>query len=281
MRRQRESYDPQRYWDAQHVDGSLRAVGQTGLPDDLNAWLYRIGRRNVVRFLARSGISRPLDAPVLDVGAGTGFWAQLWLDLGAREVDGVDLSPRAVDRLRARFPRGRFSVADVSATSFAAPRSDYPLVTVMNVLLHVPDETGFSTAVRNITSLVPPGGHVLVADAALVRPPVRTAAPGATSIARPVEDFVRTFAAGGLDLVAIAPSTVIGANPIDARSRAGLFAWSLPWQVVRAVSSLGPRAAGAAGRVLAAVDPLLLRTSAAPSGKLMLFRRAGSAAPRS
>ena len=101
--------DPAAYWERQHEATTLRAVGQAGLPEELNRWLYRIGRRNVLAFLARNGI-RTLDGlTVFDVGSGTGYWAATWLSMGASRVDGCDFAAGAVERLREQYPSATFT----------------------------------------------------------------------------------------------------------------------------------------------------------------------------
>ena len=98
------AYDPQEYWTTLHRDASLRAVGQSGLPADLNVWLYRIGRRNVRAFMRRQGLADLTGLSVLDIGSGTGFWIDVWRSMGAGAIDGVELVPAAVERLRQHFP---------------------------------------------------------------------------------------------------------------------------------------------------------------------------------
>jgi SAM-dependent methyltransferase len=243
------------------------------LPVELNEWLYRIGRRNVIRFLAHHGIRAPLAGRVLDVGAGTGYWTALWLAMGAREVDGYDLVPLAVERLRRQFPGGRFNVGDLSEPNAFPPDVQYDFVTAMNVLLHITDDTGFEHAAQNLATVVAPGGHLLIADAAIRHGDPRTRSRQAASRTRLVTEYKRALEENGVQLLAIGASTVIGANPIDAPSRLALAAWSVPWRAIRLVSALGSRPAAAAGRVTAGLDRVLMQTGAAPSGKLMLFRR--------
>ena len=94
------AYDPQEYWTTLHRDASLRAVGQSGLPAVFNVWLYRIGRRNVRAFMRRHGLADLTGLSVLDIGSGTGFWIDVWRSMGASAIDGVELVPAAVERLR-------------------------------------------------------------------------------------------------------------------------------------------------------------------------------------
>jgi SAM-dependent methyltransferase len=277
--RRSDIYDPHQYWEEQHRIGTLQAVGQSGLPPELNEWLYRIGRRNVLAFMRRNGISRPLNDSVFDVGAGTGYWTELWKSMGATSVDGCDMVPVAVERLRNRFPAGDFFVADVSEQALPTDRR-YGLVTVMNVLLHITPDDAFVRATKNIAGTVRSGGHLLLAEAATRhRPMARSTDRRDSSRARLVSDYVSAFEAHGLRLIAMSPSTVIGADPIDAANLLALAAWSIPWKIITIASAIGPRAAEATGRTVDRIDRVLMRTGAAPSGKLFLFRRPSTQAP--
>ena len=138
--------DPTAYWERQHEASTLRAVGQAGLPEELNRWLYRIGRRNVLAFLARNGI-RDLDGlAVFDVGSGTGYWAATWLSIGAARVDGCDFVAGAVERLREQYPGSTFSLGDIAEPGTIPADRGYPFVTTMNVLLHILDDDRFAAA---------------------------------------------------------------------------------------------------------------------------------------
>jgi len=97
-------------WNERYATGDL--PWDTGSPDEL-----------LVAFV---GAGRVAPGPALDVGAGTGTDA-LWLARQGFDVLGVDLSPLAVERARAKLPspspRCRFEahdfLADPPAGSFA------------------------------------------------------------------------------------------------------------------------------------------------------------------
>ena len=251
------------YWEGQHERGGLRSVGQSGLSEGLNRWLYRTGKRTLTRFTRQVELSR-----VFEAGAGTGYWTSYWLARGARKVDGCDLVPIAVERLSERFVgRGTFVVADLAAAYPPLPDS-YSTVTAMNVLLHIRDEDAFDRAAANLARLVDHGGHLLIADPVLLEgPPVLAD----TSRTRPLNRYVDVMHEHGLELAAVAPTTVLGADPIEARGsweRRVSRGW---WRLVKAADRRGlGRIAGIAIYLL---DPIALRTGWAPTGKFLLFRR--------
>jgi SAM-dependent methyltransferase len=57
--------------------------------------------------------ARPHCRTLLDVGCGTGEHARLLSEVHGFEVDGVDIDPQMVALARAKWPRGRFDVADM------------------------------------------------------------------------------------------------------------------------------------------------------------------------
>ncbi len=267
------AYDPQEYWTTLHREASLRSVGQSGLPVGLNAWLYRIGRRNVRAFMRAHGLADLSGLAVLDIGSGTGFWIDVWQAMGAAAVDGAELVPAAVERLRERFPGSTFTVGDIADTGILPDDERFDFVAVMNVLLHVVDDERFAAAAANVAATVRPGGRLLLAEPALARAgSLRPPRPGASSVARPIGTYRAAFEAGGLRLLAVDPSTVVGANPIETADPR--YRWyAAAWKRVGRWARRWPRLAGIIGLGLAVVDRVLMATGAAPSGKLILFER--------
>ena len=210
---------------------------------------------------------------VLDIGSGTGFWIDVWRAMGASAVDGVELVPAAVDRLRDRFPGSAFTVGDIAETGVLPDDQRFDFVAVMNVLLHVVDDDRFAAAAANIAATIRPGGRLLLAEPALARAgSLRPARPGASSVARPIGTYRAAFEAGGLRLLSVGPSTVVGANPIEAADPR--YRWyAAAWKRVGRWARRWPRLAGIIGLGLAVVDRVLMATGAAPSGKLILFER--------
>lgn len=266
-----QPFDANAYWARLHKESSLRAVGQSGLPLELNRHLYAIARRNVLRFVRRQNIAAPPPRRVFEAGAGTGFWIALWTSLGATTVDGCDLASAAVERLRASFP-GSFSTGDLADAAVVPADGSYDLVTAMNVLLHILDDDRFETALRNLAAAVAPGGSLLLAEPALTGSPEPVLRPGASSRARTLSRYVQALEPAGLELVRVEPSTVVGANPIEqAHPRYGVYL--AVWRRVARWSKRGPRWANAVGAGLEILDRFLLPTGEGPSGKLILFRR--------
>lgn len=269
------SYDPRDHWARLHARGDLSSVGQSGLPADLNAWLYKALERRVRWFVRRY---HALDGmrSVFDVGSGTGYWVRVWHDMGVPRVDGCDLVPAAVERLETEFgARGdRFVAADIGAPDPGLPAGPYGLVSVMNVLLHLTDDEAFRRALANIAALVAPGGRLILVEPILVDPTYeRPATETQTSRARVFAAYRDPLRAAGLELVELRGALAMANNPIEAGSRAAYDRYLRWWRWVARRAKSSPRSIRWLGPLMLVLDRLALATGAAPSSKIVLFRR--------
>lgn len=275
----RAPYVPSQYWRRLHTRGDLTAVGQSGLPVEINASLYATLARNLDRFLRRHDVRLEPPQSAFEVGAGTGYWLPHWRSLGAARVDGCDLVQEAADRLNASMApeQGRFHAMDISQRECTLGES-HAFVAVLNVLLHIMDEERFDTALANVASLVAPGGWLFLAEPMLThsgweRPPDVKA----SSRSRPADRYVRPLEDAGLRLVAIEAGTAVGSNPIEARSRLEYAAFRGWWMFMAGATRLAGWNSIWLGPIVLALDPLLLRLGAAPTTKFALFHRPGTA----
>ncbi|MCW2854249.1 MAG: methyltransferase domain protein [Nocardioides sp.] len=269
------------YWGAWHGRGDLRAVGQTGLPVAANAWIYRCIERNLRGFARRHGLHEGGGRRMLEIGVGTGYWIDLWESLGW-QVDGCDLVPEAVRRLRRSRPRGHFWRADVSRpagvllTSRGAAEEGYDLVTVTSVLLHVTRPQAFRRALANAAAAVRPGGHLLLVEPVLtLRARQDPYDPAKHSRARVLRSYVGPLRQHGLELVALEATTVLAANPLEARSPRRLRMYERWWRLVRSTRAR-PWLLKGLGPAMYVGDGLLMRTGEAPTSKVLLFRKKGA-----
>jgi SAM-dependent methyltransferase len=106
-----------------------------------------------------ASLARPYlgDDPV-EVGSGTGTFAEIWLDAGLRRLTVSEIDPDMLDRLRLRFaddPRVHVEQVDLQE----APHASYSALVGLNVLEHVEDD---EAGLRAASRLVRPGGAVLM-----------------------------------------------------------------------------------------------------------------------
>ncbi|MDQ3128604.1 MAG: class I SAM-dependent methyltransferase [Chloroflexota bacterium] len=270
-------YSASDYWTDLHRRDDISAVGQSALPPAINRWLYRILARNLRAFLGRTGLVAAPPARMFDAGSGTGEWLPFWRELGIARIDGCDFVPAAVDRLNTRHgSTGTFSVAELGRPDGSdLPTGErYPLVTVMNVLLHITDDERFAAAIGQIAELVEPGGLLLLVEPILLDPTfARPFDPAMTSRARSLDDYARPCRAAGLEQVVVAAATVLANNPIEAGSERAYLRYLRAWRWLARRTKRSPASARWIGPLLMTADGIAMRTGAAPTSKLALFRR--------
>jgi ubiquinone/menaquinone biosynthesis C-methylase UbiE len=95
---------------------------------------------------------------ILDYGCGVGSWVPiLTRAFSAAKLCGIDISTKAIERARTRFPQHRFQVFDGNRAPFAEETFD--LVFSYHVLEHVAD---IDSAIGDISRLLVPGGYAVV-----------------------------------------------------------------------------------------------------------------------
>lgn len=273
------TYDPKDYWRNLHGRRGLSGVGQSGLGDEINTWIYRTIRRNVRGFARRHDLrAKPSADRLLEVGVGSGYWLPMWHDLGW-DVDGCDLVPDAVERLRADRPDQRFWVADVGSEEgiFAqagGPAEQYDVVTALSIVLHVTRDDAFDRALANLAGAVRPGGRLLMMEPVLTHRKKEAAYdPEKHSRARLLRSYQEPLESKyGLVLEAVAPATVLAANPLERGRRIKLPHYQRWWRLVQRTRER-PGAVRWVGPAMYGLDRLALRLGESPTAKLMLYRK--------
>ena len=143
------------------------------------AWHFargKLGHDPVFRHLLASGLI-PQDARVLDIGCGQGLlasllracaamrasgeWPQAWPPPpAARQLTGIELMPRDVERARAALGEGggtRFVCGDMRTEAF--PPCD--TVVILDVLHYIP-HTEQDAVLRRVRDALAPGGRLLL-----------------------------------------------------------------------------------------------------------------------
>jgi hypothetical protein len=133
-----------------------------------------------------------------------------------------------------------------------------------------------------VAGLVGPGGRLLLVepillDASYERPPTETQ----TSRARPFAAYRDPLLAAGLELVEIRGALAMANNPIEAGSRAAYDRYLRWWRWVARQAKTSPGRIRWIGPLMLLLDRVVLATGAAPSSKIVLFRRPASGASTS
>jgi len=194
------TYRPQEFWERRLSEQfDLRGTGEVGLSLAYNRACYRLRRRVLERTLREAGID-PAGRAVLDVGCGTGFFTEFYLERGAK-VTGLDMAPTSIARLAERFPQARFILADVSE---AALDERFDIVNAFDVLYHITDDHRWAAAVEHLARAVAPGGVLLVTD-------LFSEQPGAAEHVRmrPISRYRAVLESAGLTLGPARPTHVL------------------------------------------------------------------------
>ena len=104
--------------------------------------------------------ARPHTRTLLDVACGTGEHARYLSEVHGFDVDGVDISPEMLARARAKCPRGRFDVADM--TNFHLGRCYDGLLCMFGAIGHVVTLPRLHATLACLRAHLAPGGVAVV-----------------------------------------------------------------------------------------------------------------------
>lgn len=180
-------YRAEAYWRARHQKHGfdLRGVGHVGLSRQQNERMYEEARQVFLDLCRNEGVDFAR-ARMLDIGCGTGFYAQAFLDQGGRHYTGIDITDALFGELEQRFAGFVFRKLDVTSGQLDG---SYDLITMIDVSQHIVDDGKFSRALRSIRRCLAPGGVAVVT--AWLHP--RRIRQRRHQAARPWADYLREF----------------------------------------------------------------------------------------
>jgi len=116
------------------------------------------GQAGQVADLVRRAL--PHSRTLLDVACGTGEHARYLSEAHGFEVDGIDISPEMIARARAKCPRGRFDIADM--TSFHLGRRYDGVFCMSGSIAHTVTMPRMREALACLRDHLVPGGVAIV-----------------------------------------------------------------------------------------------------------------------
>lgn len=191
------TYDPKQYWE--HRLGScfsLRGVGHIGFSESYNTWLYRRKKRCIKSCFGNTTLK---GKHVLDVGCGTGFFVEWYLQQGAN-VCGIDITEVSIQQLQQRYTC-EFFIQDITAPEYR-PYREFDVVNMWDVVYHIVEPTAFDQAFDNISSSLKEGGLLLFTDWFGAVSDVRIAE---HVQARCLDTYQKILPQKGFELVAVRP----------------------------------------------------------------------------
>lgn len=145
---------------------------------------------------------------------GTGFYVENWLKLGVKDLAASDITNAAVDRLRDRHPGIAVHRVDVGGDVSILQPASFDAISAFDVLFHIVDDEAFARAIRNMASLLKPGGALIFSDN-FVHSERRAARHHVSRSRREIEAAV---ADAKLEIVTRRPAFVLMNDPVDTRS---------------------------------------------------------------
>ena len=184
-----------------------------GLGQIYNHWLYKIRVSAVNRAIRRMKI-RTRGQNILDVGSGTGFWLAYWKRKGVAKLAGLDITEKAIMQLRQRYPDMALYRDDIARPGFKLSTT-FDIISAFDVLFHITDDQGWSTALENIGQHLKPGGYLLITDLFLHSKDFR----GFHQASRGLSEYEARLEALGIKVLARFPVFVFAHPPLDASGK--------------------------------------------------------------
>lgn len=157
------SFDPVDYWNKRlDKEFTLKGVGHTTFSNSYNRWLYARKERILNQIFARLP-EKLAGRQVLDIGCGTGFFVQRYLDQGAN-VTGVDISRKSIEELSRKHTGSEFRELNISAVNGRLTDRNFDIINMWDVMYHIVDDRGFEEACANIASMSKEGTRFIVTD---------------------------------------------------------------------------------------------------------------------
>jgi SAM-dependent methyltransferase len=259
-------FDAKGYWENRlSRDYSLHGVGRLNWGLHYNKWLYKV-RRSVFLRALRDTVDTFKDASALDIGSGTGFYLDLWRELGAGRITGADITDVAVARLREKYPDHSIYQLNIGTGTGELRGQQFDIVSCMDVLFHIVDDEQYENAFKNIYSLLKPGGVFVFTDLFLHEETRRAS----YIVHRTLQSITSVYQRAGFDAVERRPAFVLMNEPLDSKKRLLKLYWRLLQKAVLRV-----RAAGVvAGAILYPVELVLTRAlKESPATEIMLCRK--------
>jgi SAM-dependent methyltransferase len=260
------TFNPKAYWQErlQSNYGPV-GVGDNRFGTRYNEWLYRV--RKVV-FLRKMGAMR-IDfskAEILDIGPGTGFYVDRWTELQVKHITGADITSVVVERLSQKYPDAEFLQMDIGGDIATLGNRHFDIVSAFDVLFHIVDDERFAQAIKNIYSLVKPGGYFVFSDNFLHGDTVR----GRDQASRSLGEIELLVKAAGFEIVERSPMFVVMAYPVDSSSRL----WQKLWLVAIRLSTITEISGYLVGMLLYPIELICLSVfRESPTTEMMICRK--------
>jgi len=156
------TYEPKQFWESR-LDRyfSLKGVGHIGFSESYNKYLYKRKKRVIEYALKDIELKKK---SVLDIGCGTGFFIDWYLQHGAN-VCGIDITNISIERLKQKYQCNEceFYLQDITSLDYKLNKK-FDIVNMWDVIYHIIEPNHFEQALDNITNSIKDNGLLLFTD---------------------------------------------------------------------------------------------------------------------
>ena len=253
------------YWEKQlNNNNDLQGIGYLSLGKNYNSWMYKI-RRSIVSTKLRRLITNMNSIEVLDIGTGSGFYIDVWKELGVKDIMGCDITSITVKSLRNLHSKANFIEFDLSS-DFIPLAKQFDYVTAFDVLMHIQEDDKYAKAIGNIYNLLKPGG-LFVFSENFVR---RKSYSNKFQSIRSLSEVQLLLQATGFEILGRSPMFYLMNTPSDSD---GIMINRF-WRLIKKISSKGEIFGSLIGFALYPIELLLISTSKeSPSTEIMVCKK--------
>lgn len=136
----------------------------TSHDDQRRFWNKEASRARFSHPLKRGWLGQVVqsNSAILDYGCGYGRTIETLLEMGFRDVTGLDVSQRMLDRARSKMPGVRLVLTDGMPSPFED--ASFDLVILFAVLTGLPGDQQQRALIEDVHRLLRPSGHLYVSD---------------------------------------------------------------------------------------------------------------------
>ena len=255
------------YWEKRLQDSfNLRGVGYKRMGVSYNKWMYNVRRQIFNKSIGRLNMKWSQN-DVLDIGSGTGYYIDLWKELGVANISGCDITEVAVSELNGKYRDSSFYIQDISdCLTDELAQNKYHSISAFDVLFHIVDDERFKKALENIYTLLLPGGYFILSDNFIHAETKR----GTHHVNRSVYEFEFVLSEVGFKVMSRIPSFYLMNEPVDTDSDFLKRFWNFQLRIVSRGDWLG----NILGLILYPLELLILNfVKEGPSTELMICRK--------
>lgn len=179
-------YRAESFWRRRHqrYQFDMRGVGNCGRSHAENVRDYQEATRVFLELCRGNDVDFP-HTSMLDIGCGTGHYAEVFQAGGGTRYLGVDIADALFPELESRHPGFAFRKLDISEE----PLDDtFDLITMIDVTQHVTNPDRFSRAMQHVQSSLPSHGVFIVTSWL-----DDSARKSFYEVSRPIEAYAREF----------------------------------------------------------------------------------------